>query len=345
MPADRRRYRGVVIGLGSVARTAHLPGFLRGPSPRDRIEIVGAVEASPSGGAVDGLEVVTDRADIDRFGPIDFVDICTPTATHLELTLWALDRGYHVICEKPVAIRRRDARRIAARARQASRIVMPCHQYRFNPAWRQVRRWLDEGAIGAWSLAEFTVYRLQADRGADATPVPWRATRAGGLGGVLLDHGTHLIYELLDVAGPPAEVQGWTTRVRHADYDVEDTAQLVMRYPDRLAVLFLTWAAHHRETRIRFVGERGTISWEGGLLRLATGDRHESLDFSIQLDKASYRDWFADLFVDFVDRIDRNDAAGPLADLQRVASILEAGYDTKLPRPAGARSRVPGVVA
>ena len=341
MPAEPRRYRGLIIGLGNVARTAHLPGFRRGPSPLDRLDIVGAVDASvPAGQVVDGLEVVPSRAAIDRFGPIDFVDICTPTATHLELTLWALEQGYHVLCEKPVAIAADDARTIAEAARRAGRVVMPCHQYRFNPAWRQVRAWLDGGAIGHWSLAEFTVYRLHADRGADPTPVPWRATRAGGLGGVLLDHGTHLIYEVLDVAGPPGAIQGWTTRLRHADYDVEDTAHLVMRYPDRLAVLFLTWAAHHRETRIRFVGDRGTISWAGGRLLLAADGAVESLDFTAQLDKASYRHWFADLFTDFAHRLDTGDGDGPLEDIERVATVLEAGYGrSRLRHRVRARAR------
>src|SRR2546430_3605714 len=41
------------------------------------------------------------------------------------------------------------------------------------------------------------------------------------------------IYELLDVAGPPAAVRAWTGRLRHGAYDVEDTAQLLFDYPDR----------------------------------------------------------------------------------------------------------------
>ena len=84
---------------------------------------------------------------------------------------------------------------------------MPCHQYRFNPVWQKVRRWLDEEAIGRWYLAEFDVYRLMADPGAGRTATPWRGRAAEARGGVLLDHGTHLIYQLLDVAGPPSSVQ------------------------------------------------------------------------------------------------------------------------------------------
>src|SRR3989449_7265015 len=101
--------------------------------------------------------------------------------------------------------------------------------------------------------------------------VPWRGRRAAGRGGVLLDHGTHLVYELLDVAGPPQAVRAWTGRLRHGAYDVEDTAQLVFEYPDRMATMFLTWAARRRETEIRFSGERGRITGSGGILSLEPG--------------------------------------------------------------------------
>ena len=325
MPPETAPYRGVIIGLGNVARTAHLPGMRRTPSPGTRLQIVGAVDPNP-GVELPGLSVVSTLADIEAFGPIDFVDICTQPASHVDLVLWAVERGLHVICEKPVAIRGADARRITDAARRGRRVVMPCHQYRFNPAWHQVRQWLDQGAIGHWSLAEFQVYRLQADRGLDPASVPWRGRRRDSLGGVLLDHGTHLIYQLLDVAGAPTSVRGWTTTLRHLEYDVEDTAQLVFAFPDRLATVFLTWAARHRETRLRFVGDQGTITWEGGQLQLVAKGTTETLDFSSALDKSAYQYWFADLFEAFVSALDQHAGDGFLDDIGQVAAVLEAAY-------------------
>src|SRR5207244_8154029 len=78
----------------------------------------------------------------------------------------------------------------------------------------------------------------------DALPI---CTSATGRGGVLLDHGTHLVYQLLDVAGMPAAVSAWTGRLRHAGYDVEDTAALRFEYPDRFATMFFTWAGRRSE--------------------------------------------------------------------------------------------------
>jgi len=328
MPPNDRRYRGIIVGGGQIAERAHLPGFREHAGAALLLEIVGIVDSKRTG-TVAGLEIVPDLDAIGRFGPIDFVDICTPTNSHVDLILAALELRLHVLCEKPVAMTKAEAETIASAARRARRQVMACHQYRFNPAWLQVKRWLDEGKIGRWRLAEFHVYRLEADRGSATDPVPWRGRKDEARGGIVLDHGTHLIYELLDAAGGmPQSIHGWSGRVKHADYDVEDTAHVVLQFPDRLGVLFLTWAAHHRETRIRFVGDKGSVEWRGGILELSTEAGTEQHDFSTHLDKASYAGWFGGLFHRFAGLL-----GGPapdeglLTDIAQVAAVLEGIYE------------------
>lgn len=320
-------YRGAVIGSGGIARAAHLPAFQDGQGVRDRVEIVAMVDAADVP-PVPGIPLLRDREHLARVAPVDFIDICTPTSSHLDLVLWGLERGYHVVCEKPVALSTEEADRIAAAARAAGRVVMPCHQYRHNPAWQRVREWLNGGAIGRWHLAEFAVYRQFADPGSRPDARPWRGTSGASRGGVLLDHGTHLIYQVLDVAGPPTAVRSWTGRLTHREYDVEDTAALLLEYPDRLVTMFLTWAARHRENRIRFVGETGSVEWIGGELRLEREGRVERFDFTRELDKASYWRWFADLFREFVAAMDGGAADPLLGDIAQVARLLEQAYQS-----------------
>jgi predicted dehydrogenase len=320
-------YRGVLMGFGGIARSGHLPAFLHDPAVSRRLEIVAIVDDAPAAPAsFQGIPLFASPAQLADLGPVDFVDICTPTSSHLGLTLWALAQGYHVLCEKPVAVNRAEAATLRAAALDAGRVVMPCHQYRFNPVWRRVKQWLDDGVIGRWYLAEFRVYRVAADSGVGSSAVPWRGQRAAGRGGVLLDHGTHLVYELLDVAGVPDSVRAWTGRLRHDGYDVEDTAQLLFSYPDRLATMFLTWAGRRRETEIRFIGERGSITWSGGMLTLERDGQTQSFDHTVDLDKASYAKWFAGLFHDFAATLDSGDSARPMADIAQVAAVLEASY-------------------
>ena len=341
--SPERRYRGAVIGAGGIARQSHLPALRDAPALRARVEVVAVVDSAPEVAPVDGLPLLRSRDELRGLGALDFIDICTPTASHLDLTLWGLEHGYHVLCEKPVAVTRVEADRIAAAARAHDRIVMPCHQYRYNPVWVRVKQWLAAGAIGRWHLAELSVHRLMADPGRDAAGTPWRGTSAGGRGGVLLDHGTHLVYQLLDVAGLPAAVSAWTGRVRPQRYEVEDTAALLLEYPDRLATLFFTWAARARDSRIRFIGDSGMIEWVGGELRLERAGTVERQDCSAELEKAAYHRWFASLFEAFVAALDRRDAAAAaaplLADIHRVACVVEHAYEAAR---TGCKVAIPG---
>jgi predicted dehydrogenase len=97
-----------------------------------------------------------------------------------------------------------------------------------------------------------------------------------------------------------------------------------------VATLFLTWAARHRETSVRIVGARGSITWIDGALTLERDGKLEMIDCSRELDKQSYAQWFADLFMQFGDVLDAgatSAAAGAAReDVARVARILEAAY-------------------
>ena len=337
-----RRWRGAVVGLGGIATGSHLPAFRATAALRARAEIVCAVDPRHAGPApVDGLPVLSDLDALGTgaAGPVDFVDLATPSATHVALARASLGRGLHVLCEKPVATRRADALALAALAREAGRVLVPCHQYRFNPVWRRVRDWLDVGAIGRWHLIEVSVHRAGADpgqQGADEA-LPWRVRRADAGGGVLIDHGTHLLYTLLDLAGAlPERVSAWTGRLAHAEYEVEDTAEVRLEYADdegdRVSRLFCTWADRRRETRVNIVGARGAIRWIDGLLTLERDGVIETQDVSRELDKAAYAGWFAALFEDFVRVLDAGAGSEPaehaLDDVVRVATILEAAYES-----------------
>jgi len=125
---------------------------------------------------------------------------------------------------------------------------------------------------------------------------------------VLLDHGTHLVYQLLDIAGMPASVSAWTGRLRHDRYEVEDTASLRFEYPGRL----VTSSSRGPPGRARthpLLGDAGAIDWTGGELRLERAGAVERLDYSASSRRRRYHRWFAGLFEGFVAASDRGDPA------------------------------------
>jgi len=78
----------------------------------------------------------------------DFVDIITPPPTHLEMCRTAAGMGIHVICQKPLAPTLDEARQIVASTNEAGVRFMVHENWRFQPWYREIKRLLDDGAVG-----------------------------------------------------------------------------------------------------------------------------------------------------------------------------------------------------
>jgi predicted dehydrogenase len=149
MPLQDSKLRIGVLGAGAWADNAHVPGWLRDP----RCEVValadieleraeGLAEKYGLGGATSDWQSVVSRADVD------VIDIATPSATHLELALAAIDAGKHVLCEKPVAFDFRQTRNAGERARARGLKTKLGFTFRYSPGVRYARELLDQGFVG-----------------------------------------------------------------------------------------------------------------------------------------------------------------------------------------------------
>lgn len=94
--------------------------------------------------------------DEDRFWPdLDAVVVCTPDRTHARYIVAALERGLHVLVEKPLCDSidgLRAIRRAAAAA--PAQVVAVVHQMRFVPLHKRIKALVDAGALGALSYLE-----------------------------------------------------------------------------------------------------------------------------------------------------------------------------------------------
>ncbi len=119
-----RMLRGGIIGLGNVAIEGHLPGWTR----RDDVEIVAlsdteAARRQPAEARLPAARWYDSVEDLLAHEPLDFVDICTPPASHGLLVCRALERGLHVLCEKPLVVAPDDLTRVARLAEETRRVV------------------------------------------------------------------------------------------------------------------------------------------------------------------------------------------------------------------------------
>jgi predicted dehydrogenase len=253
--------RGALIGLGNVAVHGHLPGWRR----RADVELVAVADSRPArrdeAGArlpgarwYDSGEALLERTDLD------FVDICTPPASHARLVRAALARGAHVLCEKPLVSDPGDARALAGDARARGRIVHTVHNWHHAPIVRRTRELIAAGTVGEVTAVTWHTLRTRPAAAAAGDEPNWRLDPEVAGGGVLSDHGWHVFYIVQSwVGAAPVAVSATLERRRHLAYPVEDTASVQLAFPAAKADVFLTWAADARRNWAEVTGTEGVL--------------------------------------------------------------------------------------
>src|SRR5213076_2556841 len=83
--------------------------------------------------------VANDWRELIARDDVDLVSIVTPPATHMEITLAELERGKHVLCEKPMAMNAEEARKMTDGAQQTGVLALIDHELRFLNSRRMMR--------------------------------------------------------------------------------------------------------------------------------------------------------------------------------------------------------------
>ena len=104
----------------------------------------------PRGEATDlsGIAQYAELHELLADADVDMVDICLPTALHPAAAVAALAAGKHVFCEKPIALTPADARRMAAAAAAAGKILQIGHVLPFVPEYRFAYQAIAAGKYG-----------------------------------------------------------------------------------------------------------------------------------------------------------------------------------------------------
>ncbi|GGX37659.1 oxidoreductase [Tateyamaria omphalii] len=191
------------------------------------------------------------------FADVDVIDICLPPHLHAPVAIAALEAGKHVICEKPLATSLEQVDAMANAAKDSGKSVFPVFQYRFGPAFDQLRALQQGGLVGAPRTAALETHW---NRDAEYYAIPWRGTWAGEQGGAVLGHAIHA-HDLLGKFMTP--IIGVTARLGTLvnPIETEDTAALIFELEGgALATSSITLGAASDETRLRLVYEHLTAT-------------------------------------------------------------------------------------
>jgi predicted dehydrogenase len=198
-----------------------------------------AAEVAPGAKALPDYRAVLSSPDVEA------VIIATPTHTHREIALAALDAGKHVYCEAPLAASVEDATAIAAAALKTPKLVFQAGlQGRSNALWQHVWKFVRSGVLGDPALVRTQWNRKDSWRRAAPTPereaaLNWRLRKAtaAGLPGEIGVHQIDLMN--LFLRGAPQAVTGTGAVVAwRDDREVPDTVQCVFEYPRNICGTF-----------------------------------------------------------------------------------------------------------
>jgi predicted dehydrogenase len=146
MPAKQVRYG--IIGCGAIGQRRHMPECAANPKSAvaalcDPVE--DRVKQLAEGY---GAQPFTDYKKMLKSAEVDAVVVCGPNSLHAKQSIDALRAGKHVLCEKPMATTRNDAKKMIEEAKKAKRFLMIGQNQRLMPPHVRAKEILQQGRLG-----------------------------------------------------------------------------------------------------------------------------------------------------------------------------------------------------
>jgi predicted dehydrogenase len=266
-----------VVGVGGIANS-HMPGW----AASEHAEVVAGSDISTAAlkrwGERHGVtKLVSDPKELFSNKGIDIIDVCTPNNYHAPISIAALNAGKHVICEKPLAPKPSDIKKMIAARDKSGKLLMTAQHFRFGGSAKAMKAELDTGVLGDIYHARSWMLRRSG-----------APTRAGFIlkkhsgGGPCIDIGVHILDLTLWFMGNPRPVavtgvaRNEIARQRNSftgmggklprNYDVEDMAAAFVRFENGATmVLEVSWLLHHdtqgEDMQMWLYGKKGGSHW------------------------------------------------------------------------------------
>ena len=231
-----------VIGVGSMGYN-----HLRVYSEMGDVQVVGASDLNR-----ERLQLAEDRFSVNtylRYQDLfekeepEAVSVTVPTAEHEKVAAYALEKGAHVLVEKPIAATVEEGKRLIALAKKLDRQLMVGHIIRFNPAMQSLKTRLDSGDLGK-------IFQVFCRR---AGPFPARIRDVG----VVVDLAPHDVDIMRFLTGMnPMRVFAETEQQIHTDH--EDLLFGLLRFPEGITgALEINWLTPTKMRETLVLGEKG----------------------------------------------------------------------------------------
>ena len=253
-----------VIGCGRIAQrhAEHISNFGELTSvcdiEFDKAEKLGAEYDAKPYKSIDDL--------FSNKSEVDVVSICTPNGLHAEHSIKALNAGFHVLCEKPMAINVHDCGQMIQAAEKNNKRLFEIKQNRFNPPVAAVKNAIEEGKFGK-------IYSVQLrcfwNRNEDYYENSWKGTKDLD-GGTLFTQFSHFIDLLYWLIGDVKRANAFVNNYHHKGIiEFEDTGVISLEfYNGSIGTINYTVNSYggNMEGSLTIFGEKGTVKIGGQYL-------------------------------------------------------------------------------
>jgi UDP-N-acetylglucosamine 3-dehydrogenase len=340
-----------IIGCGAIAQRRHIPECVA--NPRSRL----AALSDPMADRVAelsrkyGATAFTDYKEMLARTDIDAVVIAGPNALHAQQTIDALNSGKHVLCEKPMATTREDARAMMAAAEKNRKYLMIGLNQRLMPPHVKAKEILQSGRLGK-VLSFRTAFKHPGPEGwsVDAGK-SWFFKKAQAFMGVAGDLGVHKADLMRWLLGQEfVEVGGYVTTLDKRDaegnlVDLDDNAYLTLKTDGGvIGSMILSWTNYGIEENYTVLYcQKGVLALGvdptyGVIASYANGDRelHKVGEMSTNLKQVA-----SGIIDSFTQCIESNtppeiDGMEGYRSLDVILTAMEAGHQGRILKIASA---------
>ena len=241
-----------IIGAGNIAGV-HMDAYLKNPNAKveaicdinpDRLQEFGdkyGIEKRYS-----SVEEMVDKCQLDA------ADVCVWNCNHASCAIAALNAGWNVLCEKPMAFNAKEAEEMAAAAKQNNKLLMIGFVMRFSDESRVAKDFIDKGYFGDIYYSKATYLRRHGNPGG------WFSNKKLSGGGPVIDLGVHVIDHTRYLMGNPQPVSVYAATF-------EQLAVAMIRYENGAVTLLETSYSLNGEgvTSKEIYGTKGGASLVG----------------------------------------------------------------------------------
>lgn len=197
---------------------------------------------------------------------IDVVAICSPNGLHADHSIKALTAGFHVLCEKPMAISVYECGLMIQAAERSNKRLFAIKQNRYNPPVAAVKKVIDEGRLGRIMSIQLSCFW---NRNSDYYNNSWKGTMKLD-GGTLFTQFSHFVDLLYWLVGDVKNVHAYVGNFDHKGViEFEDTGAVILEFHSG-AIGTINYTVNsfqkNMEGSLTIFGEKGTVKIGGQYL-------------------------------------------------------------------------------